>query len=115
MKPLIIIAAMLFSFDAIAGERTKWMPITSTALLAMDWHQSHAIAKSDKHLENNPILGRNPDTFDVDAYFMFVIAGNLFLRHAMPPEYYSWLQAGIIGMELKTIRDNWMLGFRLGF
>ena len=103
---LAVIAALL-----TACSLNQAAIVTSTTLMVCDWGQTHSAAKNGWRgiYETNPILGKEPTTKQVDAYFATAIAINWLLFYLTPPRWRALGQAGVIGIETWAVADNWVI------
>jgi hypothetical protein len=78
-------------------QRKTALAVTSTTLIAADWHQSRGYV--ERGLEDNPLLEGG---FPADVYFPVVIAANLVLGYIV-----GEASLGIVtGIEAHTVFRN---------
>lgn len=82
--------------------------IASTASLACDWAQTRSQASTGWNgtMENNPMLGTQPSTTKVDAYFASTIVINAAIWYVMPERYKSIIPLGVTAAQARTIAGN---------
>jgi|WetSurMetagenome_2_1015567.scaffolds.fasta_scaffold715445_2 hypothetical protein len=79
------------------------------ALLLIDWRQT----LDRRYQESNPILGSHPSRAAVDGYFMGVIVAQLLVARLLPSRWRSVFQGVTIGIEGRSVVNNWLLGASL--
>ncbi len=111
----IVIAMLLISTPVGAfddWDRTDYALLgTSTALMVVDWRQTHQIAAHPRKFhEINPIIGRHPSHADVDIYFATSWLVKAGIAHVLPSAYRkAWLGA-ITGGSLAMVIHNNSIG-----
>lgn len=80
----------------------------STGALALDWQQTRERAAGNWRAthESNPLMGRKPTPFVVDAYFATTLVGNAVLWYVLPQRWKSVIPGVIIGVESPVITSN---------
>ncbi len=102
------------SIEARADEWTTTDTIVEAgciALFVIDWGQS----LDRRYQESNPILGSHPSHMAVDGYFLTVIGTQLFLARLLPSPWRSVFQGVVLGVEGRSVVNNWRLGARLSW
>ncbi|WP_300670517.1 hypothetical protein [Desulfoluna sp.] len=110
---LSVLVAGVLTVPATQAAETSWNQETSARELCFiytlyqDWRQTRTIAANpDKFQENNPILGRHPESRDVDLYFAGCALGHAMVAYMLPPSASKVWQTAWIGIQTKVIEDN---------
>lgn len=89
------------------GAQQKSFAAATTALLAVDWHQTHGIV--DRCGEINPVIGPCGERLPVNFYFPVVTMGVIVIANLLP-EQRDALLGVVAGAEGATIWNNFMVG-----
>jgi hypothetical protein len=81
------------------------------ALLLMDWGQT----LDRRYQESNPILGSHPDSVAVDGYFVAAIGAQVLVARLLPSPWRSVFQGITLGIEGRSVFNNWRMGARLAW
>lgn len=114
----LMILFTLFCFSCAGHQWTRDDTIRHavfTGVLAVDWLQTREIAKNDDFYETNPILGKEPDTNEVDLYFASSWLLTTGVAYMLPDRYRKAFQYIIIGVEAGYVGHNYNLGIRINF
>lgn len=121
MKKAIIITAILLS-SASANAADKWstrdkgLELSYQILHFIDWRQTRYIAKNpEDYYEMNPVLGKHPSTYKVDAYFIGTAIVHPIITHFLPQKYRPWWQAVTITMSGTCVINNYFVGIKMDF
>jgi hypothetical protein len=87
----------------------------ATVLLVIDWGQTRTIAKDERFVEKNKILGPNPSVGDVDKYFALATLGTIGLAYVLPSQYRGYFLGGVVVLEGVVVMRNHQLGIRASF
>jgi hypothetical protein len=87
----------------------------ATVLLVIDWGQTRTIAKDERFVEKNKILGPNPSVGDVDKYFAIATLGTIGLAYALPSQYRGYFLGGVVVLESVVVMRNHQLGIKASF
>jgi hypothetical protein len=79
------------------------------ALFLIDWAQT----LDRRYQESNPILGNHPSTAAVHGYFLAVISAQVVVARLLPSPWRSVFQGITIGIEGRSVVNNWRLGAQL--
>ncbi len=79
------------------------------ALLLIDWGQT----LDRRYHESNPILGSRPSHATVVAYFLGVISAQVVVARLLPSPWRSVFQGIMIGIEGRSVVNNWRIGAEL--
>ena len=135
MKPLRTLLAIYVLFlviviitykDANAIELSKYYkePLTETdkkgiiafnMLQTIDMLQTLEIANNDDYYENNPILGKHPNEFQVITYFIVRGFAHYEATKMIPLKYRNVWHTYNIVYNYDVIRDNHNIGIRIEF
>lgn len=93
------------------------LQLTYTAVHIADWAQTRQIAlHPDIWYEKNLILGTNPHSDKVDAYFALTLLGHTAIAYMLPDPYRNLWQGAWIGIESGVIYGNYIrAGYHWGF
>lgn len=87
--------------------------VTSAASIACDWGQTHAAAargwvdpSGAMQTEANPIMGTNPSTAKVDAYFLGAEVLNAAIWYVLPKAWKTIYALPVTGMQTFTVYGN---------
>lgn len=81
-------------------------------LHAADWRQTRTIAKDDRFVEVNPILGPEPSTGEVDRYFLATALLHTAIAYNLSPEWRKGFQYVTIGVQATAVGHNYRLGVK---
>jgi len=113
---LLFISLPVFLWASPLTKQDKILEGLFITTLMIDWGQTLYISEyPDKYWESNPILGENPSRERVNAYFASCIVGHILITRILPPKWRTAWQTIWIGIELKTIHNNWQVGIRVRF
>jgi hypothetical protein len=87
-------------------QRTATLALTSTALIAADWHQTRS-GITASCFEQNPIIGACGENVPPDLYFPVAIALNLAAGLVLPRPWRDVWFAGVTGAQTSTVWSNW--------
>jgi len=118
MKSLIVVLVLLFvPAQALAGE--PWTPVDSalySTFLVMqirDYRQTIQIAKNpDIYYETNPLLGRHPNTRQVDRYFFFATVTHYIIADSLKPVYRRLFLVITTLSQMNTVKRNLSIGLK---
>ena len=79
------------------------------ALFLVDWQQT----LDRRYQESNPLLGNHPSTAAVDGYFLAVTSAQVVAARLLPSPWRSVFQGITIGIEGRSVVNNWRLGAQL--
>lgn len=120
MKTLILIILLFFPLQANAFD--KWtktdtgLQVTYGVLHIIDWGQTLDIARNpDKFYEMNPLLGKHPSIGKVNTYFIGTLIGHTAIAYILPSKYRRIWQIVWIGIEGKTVVNNFSIGVKCGW
>lgn len=85
-------------------QRTVALGTVSTALLAVDWHQSRGITR--QCLELNPLIGPCGERTSPDVYFPAVTMIHLAIGALLPSDARDAWFGAIGGLEAATVWSN---------
>jgi hypothetical protein len=115
MRPLSLLALLaLASANARADDWTTTDTIVESgciALFVIDWGQT----LDRRYRESNPILGSHPSHVAVDGYFLGVIGAQVLVARLLPSPWRSVFQGVTLGIEGRSVVNNWRLGARLAW
>jgi hypothetical protein len=146
-KSIAALLMCLISMSASAGgddwgTKDTWILGGAMGLLAIDWAQTHDLARrnttyyltpacsdpatrslagpcppqsSQPYHEVNPLLPNNPSTGDVDKYFAIAMVGTAGLSYVLAPTYRRYFLGGVIVLESLVVLRNHQIGLRLSF
>jgi len=115
MKRIALLALL-----ALLGAEARADPWTTTdtivesgcvALFLIDWQQT----LDRRYQESNPILGAHPSRAAVDGYFFGVIGVQVVAARLLPSPWRGVFQGITIGVEGRSVYNNWRLGAHAGF
>ena len=113
MKSLSLLALLaLVPAEAHADTWTTADTVVETgciALFLLDWEQT----LDRRFQESNPLLGNHPSTAAVDGYFLAVISAQVVAARLLPSPWRSVFQGITIGIEGRSVVNNWRLGAQL--
>ena len=120
MKALLLSLALLFTFPSYGNEWTKeqkeWYT-TSAFFIVTDWGTTRDISKRYKegYYELNPLLGKYPQTHEVDQDFIMTLIGHYLIANNLSSENRTmFLKITTYAQYATTIR-NLSLGLRIRF
>jgi hypothetical protein len=105
----IAVLALLIGCNPSQRKLLNYTTLTaSTALIACDWVQTRAAAKTQwsDFEELNPILGQAPSVQRVDGYFTVATLANAALWYLLPEQVKSVVPGFVSGFQLKTVIGN---------
>jgi hypothetical protein len=105
---------VLFAANARADDWTTTDTVVEAgciALFLVDWRQS----LDRRYVESNPILGSHPSHAAVDGYFLSVTTVQVLVAWLLPSPWRSVFQGVTIGIEGRSVINNWRLGAHLGW
>jgi hypothetical protein len=115
MRSLCLLALLaLAPADARADDWTTTDTIVESgciALFLIDWGQT----LDRRFQESNPILGSRPSHAAVDGYFLAVIGAQVVVARLLPSPWRSVFQGITLGIEGRSVVNNWRLGARLSW
>jgi hypothetical protein len=76
------------------------------ALFLIDWGQT----LDRRYQETNPLLGNHPSHAAVDGYFLAVMSVQVLVARLLPSPWRSVFQGATIGIEGRSVVNNWRLG-----
>ena len=79
------------------------------ALFLIDWKQTF----DRRYQESNPLLSNHPSAAAVDGYFLAVISVQVVTARLLPSPWRSVFQGISIGIEGRSVVNNWRLGAHL--
>ena len=79
-----------------------------TAALACDWGQTRRAASAGwkTQAESNPLMGREPTTHAVDAYFLGTIAASALVWYVLPKRWKVLVPLAIVAVQADSIAHN---------
>jgi len=114
------ILALLCCIFATSLQANEWRDedndreIVYMAFHAIDWAQTIQIAANPvKYHEQNPIMGRQPNTAQVNTYFAITAAAHVAISYVLPNDWRTAWQYITIGVEVEAIRNNLSLGIKI--
>lgn len=87
------------------AQRTVALAAVSTALLAVDWHQTRGIVQRCD--ETNPVIGQCGERVAPDTYFPIATLVHLTIGAALPRGWRELWFATIAGVQGSTTWGNW--------
>jgi hypothetical protein len=81
------------------------------ALFVIDWGQT----LDRRYQETNPILGSRPSHAAVDGYFLGIIGAQVLVARLLPSPWRGVFQGIILGIEGRSVFNNWRMGARLSW
>lgn len=82
----------------------------------LDWRQTRYIAKHpDEYHERNPLLGRSPDTAEVDRFFLLTGLIHYGIARGLAPEWRTGFQQITLSLKVGVVGNNYQLGVKFGF
>jgi hypothetical protein len=81
------------------------------ALFLVDWRQT----LDRRYEESNPILGSHASHAAVDGYFLGVMTAQVLAARLLPSRWRSVFQGIAIGIEGRSVFNNWRLGAHLSW
>lgn len=122
---MFILILSLWASTVFAGEyrfaknwtrQDSYRQATLTALICIDWLQTHEIVKDpDNRTEANPFLGDHPSMAKANLFILGGIVLSWIVAGALPEGYRSGFQYVIIGAECSAIINNHNAGIRIRF
>ena len=113
MRRIALLAFLvLFSTEAQADEWTTTDTVVESGCIALfwvDWRQT----LDRRYQESNPILGSRPSRAAVDIYFLAVISTQVVAARLLPSPWRHVFQGITIGIEGRSVFNNWRLGVHL--
>jgi hypothetical protein len=100
--------------SARADEWTIKDTVIETAcvtLFVVDWRQS----LDRRYVESNAILGPRPSYAAVSSYFLGITLVHLLTARLLPHPWRNVFQGIAIGIEGRSVFNNWLVGARLGW
>ena len=121
IKKALTLMALGFSMLAHAGtascgEWDAWR-VSANTLIVADWAQTRYVAEHpDDYNEVNPILGEEPSTAEVNAYFLASLtATNLIGEYVMPKEHRQTWYGVVSVVQFTVVARNASLGVGFKF
>jgi len=114
MKWLALLALLASVSEARADDWTATDTIVESgciALFLIDWGQT----LDRRYEESNPILGNHPSHAAVDGYFVAVIGIQVAAARLLPAPWRSVFQGLTLGIEGRSVVNNWRLGAHLSW
>jgi hypothetical protein len=115
MKQIALLAFLaLASTEARADEWTTADTVVESgciALFVIDWGQT----LDRRYQESNLLLGNHPSHAAVDGYFLAVIGIQFLVARLLPSPWRSVFQGATLGIEGRSVVNNWRLGARLSW
>jgi hypothetical protein len=108
----------LLAFLALVPAKAHADPWTTTdtvvetgciALFLIDWNQT----LDRRYQESNPLLGNHPSAAAVDGYFVAAMSVQFVAARLLPSPWRSVFQGISIGIEGRSVVNNWRLGAQL--
>jgi len=118
LKPQKPADEKLWPVDRKWSDDDKQREALALGLLGVDWAQTRHMARNFENTgqhEQNPILGRKPDTDKIDAYFGVVGLTQLYLADKLSDDWRRKFQEGLIALELGAAANNARLGIKTRF
>lgn len=117
--PVMAIAGLLMLMNPKAEPLTKKQKQAQAAYLfihGLDWAQTRTIAKSDgEFIERNPILGRHPNTSQVDKYFLSTALLHAGITKTLPKKYRRFWLGASVAIEGGVVNHNIRMGVKFDF
>lgn len=97
--------ALVLLVACTPAQRTVALASASTALLAVDWHQTRGIVK--ECAETNPVIGQCGERVSPDTYFPVVALVHLAVGATLPRHWRELWFSTIAGVQGSTTWLNW--------
>ena len=95
---------------------TDWARVAMNTATVLDWAQTRAIARDGTHLEENPILGRDPSDAAVNRYFIAaLLTYNVIGESVIDDKYRTYFYAGVLAVHGQAVLHYYHIGVRFRF
>jgi len=119
-KSFILLVLLLFLIPTEGITRDEWTTQDKVleafwlALHTVDHLQTRYITKHpDRYWEMNPLLGRHPSTFMVDAYFIIGSLLHIWIVDIVSQEHRKFLQGLAIVVSGTCVFHNFSIGIKM--
>ncbi len=91
---------------------SSYLFASSLAINTADWLQTREISKSDIFYETNPILGKKPNSKNINLYFLSTTVLIIAVNKLLPRKISRVINVGYIFLESVYVFGNYSIGIK---
>lgn len=122
-RPIVLAVTLAITFNSVPcfaadpwTESDSWKQVAYTTLLAIDCAQtSYEIGHPGRTREGNPLIGPYPSKGKINNICLATGLGHFGISYVLPAKLRSDWQWSTIVIEAFVVRNNYMVGAKIGF